>query len=56
MTAGLASEAQAKELVKHLTDPSLFWSKYPVTTSAMNEPLLNLMGFGVATCGLQQII
>jgi putative isomerase len=45
MTAGLASEAQAKELVKHLTDPSLFWSKYPVTTSAMNEPTFKPDGF-----------
>jgi len=45
MTAGLASEAQAKELVKHLTDPSLFWSKYPVTTSAMDEPTFKPDGF-----------
>jgi hypothetical protein len=45
MTAGLASEKQAKELVKQLTDPSLFWSKYPVTTSAMDEPTFKPDGF-----------
>ncbi len=45
MTAGLASEEQAKELVKQLTDPSLFWSKYPVTTSAMDEPTFKPDGF-----------
>ncbi len=32
LTAGLASDEQAAELVKQLTDPSLFWSKYQVTT------------------------
>ena len=45
LTAGLASEEQAKELVKQLTDPSLFWSEYPVTTSAMDEPTFNPNGF-----------
>jgi len=45
LTAGLASEAQAKELVKQLTDPSLFWSKYPVTTSSMDEPTFKPDGF-----------
>jgi hypothetical protein len=45
LTAGLASEEQAKELVKQLTDPSLFWSKYPVTTSAMDEPSFDPNGF-----------
>jgi hypothetical protein len=45
MTAGLASEAQAKELVKQLSDPSLFWSKYPVTTSSMDEPTFKPDGF-----------
>ena len=45
LTAGLASEAQAKELVKQLTDTSLFWSKYPVTTSAMDEPTFKPDGF-----------
>jgi hypothetical protein len=45
MTAGLASEAQAKELVRQLTDPSLFWSKYPVTTSSMVEPTFKPDGF-----------
>jgi hypothetical protein len=45
MTAGLASDEQAKELVKQLTDPSLFWSKYPVTTSAMDEPTFKPDGF-----------
>jgi len=45
LTAGLASEEQAKELVKQLTDPSLFWSKYPVTTSAMDEPTFDPNGF-----------
>ena len=45
MTAGLASEQQAAELVKQLTDPALFWSKYPVTTSAMNEPTFKPDGF-----------
>ena len=45
LTAGLASEEQAGELVKHLTDPSLFWSKYPVTTSAMDEPTFDPNGF-----------
>jgi hypothetical protein len=45
LTAGLASEGQAKELVKQLTDPSLFWSKYPVTTSAMDEPTFKPNGF-----------
>jgi hypothetical protein len=32
-------------LVRQLTDPSLFWSKYPVTTSAMNEPTFRPDGF-----------
>jgi hypothetical protein len=45
LTAGLASEAQAKELVGQLTDPSLFWSKYPVTTSSMDEPTFKPDGF-----------
>jgi hypothetical protein len=45
LTAGLASEAQAKELVRQLTDPSLFWSKYPVTTSSMDEPTFKPDGF-----------
>jgi hypothetical protein len=45
LTAGLASEAQAKELVRQLTDPSLFWSKYPVTTSSMDEPTFKPNGF-----------
>ena len=45
LTAGLASEEQARELVKQLTDTSLFWSKYPVTTSAMDEPTFNPKGF-----------
>jgi neutral trehalase len=45
LTAGLASDEQAEELVKQLTDPSLFWSKYPVTTSAMDEPTFKPDGF-----------
>jgi neutral trehalase len=45
LTAGLASEAQANELVRQLTDPSLFWSKYPVTTSSMDEPTFKPDGF-----------
>ena len=45
MTAGLVSAEQAEELVKQLTDPSLFWSKYPVTTSAMDEPTFKPDGF-----------
>jgi hypothetical protein len=45
LTAGLASEAQARELVRQLTDPSLFWSKYPVTTSSMDEPTFKPDGF-----------
>lgn len=45
LTAGLASEEQAEELVKQLTDPSLFWSTYPVTTSAMDEPTFKPDGF-----------
>gem|GEM_PF-566131 len=45
LTAGLASAEQAGELVRQLTDPSLFWSKYPVTTSAMNEPTFRPDGF-----------
>jgi putative isomerase len=45
LTAGLASEEQAEELIKQLTDPSLFWSKYPVTTSAMDEPTFKPNGF-----------
>lgn len=45
LTAGLASEVQAKELVKQLTDPSLFWSKYPLTTSSMDEPTFKPDGF-----------
>jgi hypothetical protein len=45
LTAGMASEKQAAELVRQLTDPSLFWSKYPVTTSAMNEPTFRPDGF-----------
>jgi len=45
LTAGLASEEQAKELVKHLTDPAQFWSKYPVTTSSMEEPTFKPDGF-----------
>ena len=45
LTAGLASEEQARELVRQLTDPSLFWSKYPVTTSAMDEPTFRPDGF-----------
>ncbi|MCP4197956.1 MAG: hypothetical protein GY762_12475 [Proteobacteria bacterium] len=45
LTAGLASEKQAAELVKQLTDPSLFWSEYPVTTSAMDEPTFKPDGF-----------
>ncbi|MFQ6115191.1 MAG: trehalase family glycosidase [bacterium] len=45
LTAGLASEEQAEELVKHLTDPALFWSKFPVTTSAMDEPTFDPNGF-----------
>ena len=45
LTAGLATEEQAEELVKQLTDPSLFWSKYPVTTSAMDEPTFDPDGF-----------
>jgi neutral trehalase len=45
LTAGLASEEQARELVKQLKDPSLFWSKYPVTTSAMDEPTFDPDGF-----------
>jgi len=45
LTAGLASEKQAEELVKQLTDPSLFWSKYPVTTSSMDEPTFDPNGF-----------
>jgi hypothetical protein len=45
LTAGLASEAQADALVKQLTDPTLFWSAYPVTTSAMDEPTFKPDGF-----------
>ncbi len=45
LTAGLASDEQAEELVKQLTDPSLFWSEYPVTTSAMDEPTFKPDGF-----------
>ena len=45
LTAGLASVEQAEELVKQLTDPSQFWSKYPVTTTAMNEPTFDPNGF-----------
>jgi len=45
LTAGLASEKQAEELVKQLTDPSLFWSTYPVTTSSMDEPTFDPDGF-----------
>ena len=45
LTAGLASEEQARELVRHLNDPALFWSKYPVTTSAMDEPTFSPDGF-----------
>jgi hypothetical protein len=45
LTAGLASEKQAAELVRQLTDPSLFWSKYPVPTSAMDEPTFRPDGF-----------
>jgi hypothetical protein len=45
LTAGLASEKQAEELVKQLIDPSLFWSKYPVTTSSMDEPTFKPDGF-----------
>jgi hypothetical protein len=45
LTAGLASEKQAEELVRQLTDPSLFWSKYPVTTSSMDEPSFDPNGF-----------
>ena len=45
LTAGLSTEEQAEELVKQLTDPSLFWSKYPVTTSAMDEPSFDPDGF-----------
>lgn len=45
LTAGMASEEQAAELVRQLTDPALFWSKYPVTTSAMNEPTFRADGF-----------
>jgi hypothetical protein len=36
---------QARELVKQLTDLTLFWSKYPVTTSAMDEPTFDPIGF-----------
>ncbi|MEI6336945.1 MAG: trehalase family glycosidase, partial [Methylococcaceae bacterium] len=45
LTAGMASEKQAAELVRQLTDPALFWSTYPVTTSAMNEPTFRADGF-----------
>jgi len=45
LTAGLATGEQAEELVKQLTDTSLFWSKYPVTTSAMDEPTFDPKGF-----------
>jgi len=45
LTAGLASNEQAGELVRQLTDPSLFWSKYPITTSAMDEPTFKPNGF-----------
>jgi hypothetical protein len=45
LTAGMASEKQAAELVRQLTDPAMFWSKYPVTTSAMNEPTFRPDGF-----------
>ncbi len=45
LTADMASAEQAGELVRQLTDPSLFWSKYPVTTSAMNEPTFRPNGF-----------
>jgi len=45
MAAGLASDEQARELVRQLTDPSLFWSKYPITTSAMDEPTFKPDGF-----------
>ncbi len=45
LAAGLASEEQAGELVRQLTDPSLFWSNYPVTTSAMDEPTFKPDGF-----------
>jgi len=45
LTAGMATEEQAEELVKQLTDPTQFWSEYPVTTSAMNEPTFDPNGF-----------
>jgi glycogen debranching enzyme len=45
LTAGLASEEQAGELVRQLTNPLLFWSDYPVTTSAMDEPTFKPDGF-----------
>ena len=45
LTAGMASAEQAAELVRQLTDPAMFWSKYPVTTSAMNEPTFRPDGF-----------
>ena len=45
LTSGLASVEQAGELVRHLKDPALFWSKYPVTTSAMDEPTFKPDGF-----------
>ena len=38
MWAHVATRAQAKELVKHLTDPNAFWRRYGVPTLAADDP------------------
>jgi len=37
LAAGAATESQAANLVKHLTDPELFWTPFPVSTVAVKE-------------------
>lgn len=45
MWAGIASEAQAEKLVKHLTDPEKFWRRYGVPSLAADDPYYNPKGY-----------
>ena len=38
MLAGIATEQQAKRLVKNLNNPKMFWTKIPFPTLAADEP------------------
>lgn len=44
LLAGVASEEQCTRLVENLKDPTLFWSRNPIPSLALNQPGYDKMG------------